>query len=444
MKSKSISLKRGDCILTEEPFVYTLSSRFRKERCDNCLKSFDKLSKCSGCNYVHYCSLDCQKESWTEHKPECTNLRNIHYDHVPDSARMLAKIIRKLKNGGDMQRGYYSKHGYRKFRDLMSHYQEIKSDDRRLEHLESLTVVLKSLLFPNLVPNENELMQIYGRLCTNAFSISDSELNSIGTGIYLGVSIMDHSCNPNAAATFEGKTISIRLLEDVPCLDYSKIFITYIELMDTSDERRKTLKDSYYFWCTCSKCVDSKEQDEMLAAQCPNQKCDQFLTILDDGMTRECKKCGQNISNEHIDEFKLVMELTKEKLAEMKNVNYVDILQLCLKKQENVLHPMNIYHLKTLDASFESSITLNKWEHALDCGSRLLPGFRKYCGGFNPIFGGILLKIGKLELHLNKPVNALQHLREAATILKVTHGERHSLYTEQLIPLLHEALMLNK
>lgn len=76
--------------------------------------------KCGGCQYVYYCSILCQKEAWPEHKPECPNLKGLQYDHVPDTARMISKIIRKLKNGGDFVRGYYSENGYRKYRDLMS------------------------------------------------------------------------------------------------------------------------------------------------------------------------------------------------------------------------------------------------------------------------------------------------------------------------------------
>lgn len=60
-------------------------------------------------------------------------------------------------------------------------------------------------------------------MLVNAFNILDQEMNSIGTGIYLGVSITDHCCNPNAVATFEGTVISIRMIEEIPALDWSKV-----------------------------------------------------------------------------------------------------------------------------------------------------------------------------------------------------------------------------
>lgn len=60
-------------------------------------------------------------------------------------------------------------------------------------------------------------------MLVNAFNILDQEMNSIGTGIYLGVSITDHNCTPNAVATFEQTKIFIRVTEDIPSLDWSKV-----------------------------------------------------------------------------------------------------------------------------------------------------------------------------------------------------------------------------
>lgn len=47
-----------------------------------------------------------------------------------------------------------------------------------------------------------------------------------------------------------------------------------------------------------------------------------------------------------------------------------------LKKQRNVLHPFNVWHVKTLDLAFEGAINIGKLEEALEFGNELLPGFR--------------------------------------------------------------------
>lgn len=55
-------------------------------------------------------------------------------------------------------------------------------------------------------------------------------MNSIGTGIYLGVSVTDHSCKPNAVATFDGTTLYIRTIDDLPSVDWSKVIFTNVRL----------------------------------------------------------------------------------------------------------------------------------------------------------------------------------------------------------------------
>lgn len=60
-------------------------------------------------------------------------------------------------------------------------------------------------------------------MCVNSFSICTQELQSVGTGIYLAASVVDHSCKPNAVVTFEGTTLYMRALEEFSFLDWSKV-----------------------------------------------------------------------------------------------------------------------------------------------------------------------------------------------------------------------------
>ncbi|XP_055677315.1 histone-lysine N-methyltransferase SMYD3 isoform X2 [Lutzomyia longipalpis] len=437
MKKKVETIKQGTCILTEKPFVHVLKAKYRKERCDHCFSS-GKVLKCSGCEYVYYCNRTCQTEAWNLHKIECPYLKKITPRIVPDAARILARIILKLQQGGDLEKGYYTKLCYRKFRDLMSHYHEIRNDPKRLEHLESLSMVLRDLLGEKLVPNFTELQGIYGRLVVNGFNILDGEMNSIGTGIYLGVSVVDHRCTPNAVATFEGTTLFVRALTDLPALDWSQIFISYVDLMQTPADRRAELKANYYFLCTCSRCIGPQEQLQMEAAACPSKDCDEYVVLQDKCLPVACGKCGTRVTEKFLEEFCEVTNFTKLQLASMKDVAYLDVCKICFAKQKNVLHRLNLWHTKTLDLAFESAIEMGKWQDARSFGQLLLPGFRKYNGDFNPLLGLLYMKLGKIELYLEHIAVAREYLLEASKILRVTHGETHSLYAKQLIPLLEQ------
>jgi len=114
-------------------------------------------------------------------------------------------------------------------------YSDLKKDAKRLEHFTTLCAVLFEFLEGETIPNIAELMGIYGRICTNCFNILDLNMNTIGAGIYLGASVIDHSCKPNAVAVFEGTTIIIRTIVDLPSLDWSqagidKIYINSAEI----------------------------------------------------------------------------------------------------------------------------------------------------------------------------------------------------------------------
>lgn len=64
---------------------------------------------------------------------------------------------------------------------------------------------------------------------------------------------------------------------------------------------------------------------------------------------------------------------------------------------------------------------------------------RKYYGVYHPLYGIHLLKLGKINLYLECVGEAFSLLKEADTILRITHGINHQLYKEEFIPLFMQA-----
>ena len=60
-------------------------------------------------------------------------------------------------------------------------------------------------------------IEIYGKLVVNGFEITDDVTkDTIGWGIYLLPSIIDHSCQPNAMVSFQGgKNITVLSIDDI-------------------------------------------------------------------------------------------------------------------------------------------------------------------------------------------------------------------------------------
>lgn len=225
--------------------------------------------------------------------------------------------------------------------------------------------------------------------------------------------------------------------------------------MNIRDDRRKELIMNYYFLCECAKCSNEKDPMDMNLALC--EHCGTGIYLLTN--ISVCHNCKLPISNSRTKDFNEVLEFTKEHLSNMQDVacnigiffkkfsvlinkfNFfidLDVCKICLKKQNNLFDPLNIWRTKILDMAFESCINIEKWEEALVYGESLIPGFRKYNGDLNPLLGILYMKIGKICLFLNKNEKASKSLLAAETILKITHGNSHSLYKEQLLPILRQ------
>lgn len=53
----------------------------------------------------------------------------------------------------------------------------------------------------------------------------------------------------------------------------------------------------------------------------------------------------------------------------------LDISKKCLKKQSNVLHPLNVQHVRTIEAAFDAAVSITYWEDAENFGIDLVPGY---------------------------------------------------------------------
>lgn len=68
-------------------------------------------------------------------------------------------------------------------------------------------------------------------------------------------SILDHSCMPSAVYTFVGNTIFIKAIKDVPTDDVKELRISYIDELESTEDRQRQLRSAYYFECDCKRCV---------------------------------------------------------------------------------------------------------------------------------------------------------------------------------------------
>ncbi|XP_060500879.1 histone-lysine N-methyltransferase SMYD3 isoform X3 [Panthera onca] len=240
----------------------------------------------------------------------------------------------------------------------------------------------------------------------NSFTVCNAEMQEVGVGLYPSMSLLNHSCDPNCSIVFNGPHLLLRAVRDIEAGE--ELTICYLDMLMTSEERRKQLRDQYCFECDCIRCQTQDKDADMLTG--------------DEQVWKEVQE-----SLKKIEELK----------AHWKWEQVLATCQAIISSNSERLPDINIYQLKVLDCAMDACINLGLLEEALFYGIRTMEPYRIFFPGSHPVRGVQVMKVGKLQLHQGMFPQAMKNLRLAFDIMRVTHGREHSLI-EDLILLLEE------
>ncbi|XP_056423149.1 histone-lysine N-methyltransferase SMYD3 isoform X2 [Hyla sarda] len=400
----SLSFAVGELVTCAEPFVYTTckDKTAGTSVCDYCLRRSENLQRCSQCKFARYCNSLCQKKAWKDHKRECLCLKSILPNVPTDSVRLVAKIIFKLLEQPECTSGeLYS------VTELQSHFKDLNED--MIQGLGHLAATLEQYLKKE-IPDSSKLppgfqtLDYFCKLTCNSFTICNGEMQDIGVGLYPSMSLLNHSCDPNCVITFEGTRLHLRAVKEIP--QGEELTISYIDVMMPSHMRQMQFQRQYCFTCDCNRCVSRDKDEDMLAG-------------------------GEEASG--------AMERSLVTLEELRSQNKA--LKLCKKLiDESQLPSKNIYKIKALDFAMDLCIQLKIWEEALQFGLQTLEPYSLYYSNYNPVRAIQIMRVGKIQLHLGRFLEAMTTFKQVFEIVKVTHG-RDSGLTKDLLELLGECEM---
>jgi hypothetical protein len=190
-----------------------------------------KLSACSRCGCVKYCCRDCQKADWSDHKHECAVLKRRanstsqadRREDTIDADILMARIWRRRTKPGSTnnpRKDYPQSFAYSDIEEeqhLQSHEEgfakELRADT--VSQLPFISSFCPSSKGPAALTAEG-LGDIFGRYCTNAFSTYTELMEACALAVYLGLALVNHSCEPNCWTYFEhGKHVQVRTLRAI-------------------------------------------------------------------------------------------------------------------------------------------------------------------------------------------------------------------------------------
>ncbi|GMR32460.1 hypothetical protein PMAYCL1PPCAC_02655, partial [Pristionchus mayeri] len=414
-------------ILEEEPFAAVVDGSSLKCVCSHCfLRAEDKpLQRCSRCKVVSYCSTSCQKKDWIIHKDECVFLVNVSPNIPRSTARLMGRLL-IMKFRGECTSVKASANG-RSFDDLMHHAEEIQSSGHHLQLFTSLVHGLQQYVDEEFMIETQELLRYFGRMVINSFGITGDDQVTVGEGVYLGLSALNHSCAPDAFVRFRGRTAILRS----PVADQkfsNELTIPYTNLDTLTSDRQATLERQYFFRCNCKVCRNKERDGYARSLQCDT--CTKGVClVMDSTSVLTCVHCAAVLSIPVDEAFRMNQEiewqLEKQK-GDTKDVSRNLKSDVALfKKYHTVLSRFNLPLASLAYRIVNLALSMDRRDIALDHAYSFHDAYERFLPRGHPLLTYSLLTASEAASFVDPPsVQVLNLLEDARHACLLSHGPR--------------------
>ncbi|KAI3951624.1 hypothetical protein MKW92_051564 [Papaver armeniacum] len=430
----------GEVIITQEPYV-CVPNNSSESKCDGCFKSVN-LKKCSACQVPWYCGSTCQKSEWKLHRIECQALARLSKERrksLTPSLRLMVRLYLKRKLQNERVFQTTATDNYNLVEALVDHMSDI-GEKQLVLYAQMANLVNLILEWPN--SNIKEIAQNFSKLACNAHTICDSELRPLGTGLYPVISIINHSCSPNAVLVFEGRRAVVRAVELIP--QGTEVFISYVETAESTATRQKALKEQYFFTCSCPCCrkgvyLEVQESAILEGYRCKADKCNGFLLRDSDDKGFVCQTCGLVRSKEEILKISTDVKQMEDQASQfLSSGNYLEatvVYRNIEQLQLRLCHPFSINLMRTRESLLKILMELEDWRGALTYCRYIIPAYQRVYPEIHPLVGLQYYTCGKLAWFLGDTEDAIKSLTKAVYVLQTTHGTKTAFMRDLLVRL---------
>ncbi|KAJ2709151.1 hypothetical protein H4R19_004399 [Coemansia spiralis] len=445
-------------------------------------------SACEKCKMAAYCSDKCRADHALEHGPQCDALAqcnafaSTHKVPLEDLRAVLALIGRRTadtaaggSDGADKAVEFAASAAdaqpasYQRVLDLNPNRHYIERDA-----IKNLQAALKDVLA--LVPAASRIPLSEAVAAACIFSTNNHPLtvnNSHMLGLYpFSALYLHHSCRPNCVFVSEaGGTMCVRTLQDVPA--DGELTVSYVELYQPREQRRRELLLSRHFWCKCRRCSTGLSQSVdrvMDGIQC--KECKRGVMIFEEtkevqdinelmtdisaldqeiqGKHAECEVCPAKIEvTSLVDVLKAAITAYGEAHVAMQQGN-LRVARVLMERfiadyeDKRILHPYNAYLLNTYTSLARVCTQLDDPDRAIRYTSvvvermagadgEAVPENYPRLAEFHMTLGDLCLKQAKKKATNHTPAGrsvTRRYLKEARAVLESAFRARKVIYGE--------------
>lgn len=305
------TIKSGEIVLIERPYVHVLLSFFERRFCHHCCRRLlvdDQFEICHNCSNVSYCSHECQKNSWHEyHQYECSILPFLWQFGI---GHLVYRLM--AKTDIDLIVNTYQTFMNKSYEEIeqnlepfieppskstlqSSTYSSLFSLQTHQNHTDSInlvayritaTIIIELLFRTNRYQNQNndnmnqksDLKQILINVCfrhlcqtiINSHTImvpsgdhdGGHSITPIATAFYPSLSLLNHSCDPNIQINYtNGIECIVRTNRTIQSNEQIYNCYGIDHCLHNYNERQQLLLDQYFFHCKCQICCLQHKKD---------------------------------------------------------------------------------------------------------------------------------------------------------------------------------------
>ena len=344
------------------------------------------------------------------------------------------------------------------FSFLSSNWKSV-SEERKALYAQ-MAMLVKAVVGSECDPSV--VMRMLATISCNALSVCDAELTEHGIGVYPLLSMVNHSCVPNACVEFSGKSCSLRALR--PIAVGEQVYISYIDVFVPLETRQSQLKEGYYFPCSCPLCTDPKLDLDRSGIACmrrfpgkddstsntistrdreerrcngvlPDPHPSIFVAVGSNDETNissvSCSKCLGSVSGDkvigQVSEITSILNEADSVRVASDHTAAMEKLSSLYERVSDLTGPHHVSRIQLLSKLVSTATELGAFEEAAKYCSLLLV---TYGDVVSPVVSVDACRLAKLQLHLNDYAGCIDSCRTFLPVLAVTHGKSSPLFKE--------------
>ncbi|XP_032901464.1 SET and MYND domain-containing protein 4 isoform X1 [Amblyraja radiata] len=265
-----------------------------------------------------------------------------------------------------------------------------------------------------------------------AGSVRDTREVCVGTALYCWASLLNHSCQPNTTASFQGTRITLRATEPIPAGEQVLHCYGPHWSRQCVGDRRKSLQTQYYFWCECSACVrEGGEGSPAPQAQFLCRPCGSALSLEEGGY--RCVRCAQLVPPQSLQQQLQQLRLQMEGAGNMDSTHTdtaLAQLQQCQADAQSLLPAQHPLHGEIDDSLARVYATHGEWGAAAQHLQRSVHAVELQYGTGSVELAQQLLKLAQVLFNSRSVCEAESVIDRAIPLLTTHYGADHDTVAE--------------